>query len=111
MTDKTKKIYKALVEGAQTGLTDKALYQHVVEECHKATSKKIVKASLLALSDPDLKDSNILHAIYALAIKHRLDPSCMDDVEEPEAIKEAPKDKRTSKKPVEGQVPPLPPEG
>ena len=82
MTDKTKKIYHALLEGAQAGLTDKALYQHVVDECHKATSKKIVKASLLALSDPDLKDSNILHTIYALAIKHRLDPSSMDDVDD-----------------------------
>lgn len=105
MSDKTKKIYNALVVGAQAGLTDKALYQHVIEECHKATSKKIVKASLLALSDPDLKDSSILHAIYALAIKHRLDPSSMDDVEEPEATKEAPKkDKRSSKKAVGDQT-------
>lgn len=91
MPDKTKKIYHALVEGAQAGLTDRALYQHVVGECHKATSKKIVKASLLALSDPDLKDSNILHAIYALAIKHRLDPMSNDDVEESETVVEAPK--------------------
>ncbi|NKN37406.1 hypothetical protein HFC70_13695 [Agrobacterium sp. a22-2] len=106
MPDKTKKIYHALVEGAQAGLTDKALYQHVVEECHKATSKKIVKASLLALSDPDLNDSNILHTIYALAIKHRLDPSSMDDVDEPETVAiEAPKKgKRSTKKTVGDQV-------
>ncbi|WP_332303295.1 hypothetical protein [Rhizobium sp. GR12] len=112
MTDNTKKIYSALVEGAQAGLTDKALYQHVVEECRKAASKKIVKASLLALSDPDLKDSGILHATYALAIKHRPDLSCMNDVEEPEAAKE--RQKKTNappKKPFEGQVPPLPSEG
>lgn len=52
MSDKTKKIHHALVDGAQAGRSDKALFQHVVEECPKATSKKIVKASLLALSDP-----------------------------------------------------------
>lgn len=40
MSDKTKKIYHALVEGACAGLTDQTLYQHVVDECHKATSKK-----------------------------------------------------------------------
>lgn len=59
-----------------------------------------MKASLLALSDPDLKDSNILHTIYALAIKHRLDPSSMDDVTEPEPVEKAPpkKVKRSTEK-------------
>jgi hypothetical protein len=90
MSGKTEKIYHALVEGAQSGLSDKALYEHVLKECDKATSKRIVKASLLALSDPDLKDANILHAIYALAIKHRLDPSSMDDVAEGEVETLAP---------------------
>jgi hypothetical protein len=82
MSGKIKKIYEALIDGAQTGLTDSALYRHVLDECPKASSKKIVKASLLALSDPDLKDANILQVIYALAIKHRLDPATKEDIEE-----------------------------
>jgi hypothetical protein len=81
--DKTKKIYEALLEGAESGLTDKALYKHVVDECPKATSKKIVKASLLALSDDEVKDAQVLKVIYDLAIKHRLDPHSAEDVEEP----------------------------
>ena len=102
MTDKTKKIYHALLEGAQAGLTDKALYQHVVDECPKATSKKIVKASLLALSDDDVKDAQILRVIYDLAIKHRLDPATAEDVESHEAV-DAPTVKKTkaSKKKLE----------
>jgi hypothetical protein len=50
-----------------------------------------VKASLFALSDPDLKDGKVLNVIYALAIKHRLDPVSKDDTGEAE---EAPKLKR-----------------
>ncbi|UDL88392.1 hypothetical protein LGH82_25145 [Mesorhizobium sp. PAMC28654] len=84
MSDKAKKIYEALIGGATKGLTDDGLFRHVLEECPKATSKKIVKASLFALSDPDLKDGNILHVIYALAIKHRLDPWVPEDAEQPE---------------------------
>lgn len=76
-------------------------------ECHKATSKKIVKASLLALSDPELKDPTILHTIYALAIKHRLDPSSMDDVEEVETATKAPPTtgKHSTKKASKDQAP------
>jgi hypothetical protein len=79
MSDKLKKIYDALVEGAEQGLAGTPLYKHVVEECPKATSKKIVKASLLALTDKGLKDEHILRVIYDLAIKHRLDPATDDD--------------------------------
>ena len=99
MSDKIKKIYHALIEGAEAGLSDNALFRHVVEECPKASSKKIVKASLLALSDPDLKDANILQVVYALAIKHRLDPATKEDIEEPvEAVPEpAPDVKKKAK--------------
>ena len=82
MSDKIKKIYEALIDGAQAGLSDSALFKHVVAECPKATSKKIVKASLLALTDPEVKDANILQVVYALAIKHRLDPAHAHDAEE-----------------------------
>ena len=54
MSGKVQKIYKALVDGAQAGRVDDALFDHVLEQCPKATSKKIVKASLFALSDPHL---------------------------------------------------------
>ena len=99
MSDKFKKIYDALVDGAEDGLTGTSLYKHVVSECPKATSKKIVKASLLALTDPDMKDEKVLRVIYDLAITHRLDPSSDEDGEQ-EDTPEAPKAKvdRKSKK-------------
>ena len=73
MGGKKKHIYEALVEGARQGLDDEALYNFVLKQHPKASSEKIVHASLLALSDPLLADGTILHVIYALAIRHRLD--------------------------------------
>lgn len=48
------------MDGTEEGLTEKVLYKYVVERCPKATSKKIVKASLLALTDSDLKNEQLL---------------------------------------------------
>lgn len=90
MSGKINRIYEALIEGAETGLSGDELFKHVASHCPNASSKKIVKASLLALSDPDLKDANILQVVYALAIKHRLDPVSkgdLEDTEEPSAEK------------------------
>jgi hypothetical protein len=74
-----KKVYHALVDGATTGLSGQALFDFVQKECPKTSSKRIVRASLLALSDPDLRDGAILNTIYALAIKHRLDDISGDE--------------------------------
>jgi len=79
-----KRVYEALVDGAMEGLVGDALYDFVRKRCTKASSKKIVRASLLALSDPHLKDRNILDVIYALAIKHRLDDTTAADEQEEE---------------------------
>ncbi|GAA3099556.1 hypothetical protein GCM10010520_51240 [Rhizobium viscosum] len=79
-----KRVYEALVDGAMDGLVGDALYDFVRKRCPKASSKKIVRASLLALSDPHLKDRNILDVIYALAIKHRLDDTTVDDEQDEE---------------------------
>lgn len=79
MGDKIRKTYKALLSGAELGLSGDALYRFVTEKYPKATSKRIVKASLLALTDPDVNNENTLHAIYALAIRHRLDPGTAED--------------------------------
>jgi hypothetical protein len=90
VSGKINRIYEALIEGAETGLSGDELFKHVTSHCPNASSKKIVKASLLALSDPDLKDANILQVVYALAIKHRLDPVSkgdLEDTEEPSADK------------------------
>lgn len=70
---KVRKVYEALVEGAYQGLSDVELHDYVFEQCPKATSKRLVRAALLALSDPQVQDRNVLNVIYALAIKHRLD--------------------------------------
>ncbi len=97
MGKKLDRVYHALIEGATEGLQDDGLYQYVVEHCPKTSSKRIVKASLFALSDPDITDKNILDTIYALAIKYRLASLGVDDDahEEDEDRPEAP---RTTKK-------------
>lgn len=85
-----KRVYEALVDGAMEGLTDKALFDFVLNRCPKASSRKIVRASLLALTDPHLRDRNILDTIYALAIKHRLDPGVLDDEADEDVCDEMP---------------------
>ncbi|MEY9782884.1 hypothetical protein [Sinorhizobium fredii] len=90
MGEKRRKVYEALVDGATHGYSDKNLYDFVLKRCPKTSSKKLVRASLLALTDPDLKDRNVLATIYALAIKHRLDEVRIDeiDLEEDEDMSE-----------------------
>ncbi len=68
-----KKIYEALVDGASAGLVDAALLAYVQERCPQVNNKKLVRASLLALTDPHLADRNILQTIYSLSIKKRLE--------------------------------------
>ncbi|MFB9950967.1 hypothetical protein ACFFP0_19125 [Rhizobium puerariae] len=68
-----RKVYEALVDGATEGLSGGALFDYVTKRCPKTSSKKIVRAALLGLTDPHLRDRNILDTIYALAIKHRMD--------------------------------------
>jgi len=100
MTGKIDRIYDALIDGAEQGLVDEALYRHILSECPKASSKKIVKASLLALTDPDVRDARILHVVYALAIKHRLDPVTdldLEPTEEPVADKALVKKRKRGK--------------
>ncbi len=54
-------------------LSDKIPYEFVARKCPKTSSKKIVGAALLALTDPDVTDRHVLDTIYALAIEHRMD--------------------------------------
>ena len=94
MNDKHQKIYNALIGGAQAGLAGEKLFRLVLEKCPKTTSKKIVRASLMALSDPDVKDKKILEVVCALAIKHRLEPLTKDELK---AAKDKPKPKKAKK--------------
>lgn len=73
MGEKRNKIYAALVDGATEGHSGSDLHDFVQKRCPKTSGKKIVRASLLALTDPHLTDRNVLDVIYALAIKHRMD--------------------------------------
>ncbi|WEZ83897.1 hypothetical protein P6U16_03850 [Rhizobium sp. 32-5/1] len=79
MGDKKKRVYAALFDGAYEGLSDKALFDFVKRRVPKVTSRNIVRASLLALGDSEAKDVNVLQTIYALAIKHRLEPGVHDE--------------------------------
>jgi hypothetical protein len=99
MSDKKrKKVYDALIEGATRGLSDTSLYDFVIKKCPKTTSRRIVRASLLALSDPDVKNAQVLQVVYALAIKHRLDggpEAAPDDIEAVAEVVEEKPFKRT----------------
>ena len=79
MSDKKKRVYAALFDGAYEGLSDKALFDFVKRRVPKVTSRNIVRASLLALGDSEAKDVNVLQTIFALAIKHRLQPGIHDE--------------------------------
>ncbi|TCQ02788.1 hypothetical protein C8J34_1156 [Rhizobium sp. PP-F2F-G36] len=85
MSEKHKKIYHALVDGATDGLSGQQLYDYVAKQVPKTLSKKIVRAALLALTDPDVTDKHVLDVIYALAIRHRLDSLGIDTDDEEEA--------------------------
>lgn len=72
MGKKLDRVYHALVDGAYKGHSGEGLYQYVINACPKTSSRRIVRASLLALTDPEVKDRNVLNVIYSLAIKYRL---------------------------------------
>lgn len=72
MGKKLNKVYDALLEGATEGHRGKELYDFVQKHSPKSSSKRIVKASLFALSDPEVLDRDVLEAIYELAIAYRL---------------------------------------
>ncbi|WP_337270222.1 hypothetical protein [Oryzifoliimicrobium ureilyticus] len=73
MGQKRKKLYEAILDGATDGHSGAILYDYVKSRCPDASSRQIVRASLLALTDPLVSDRNILEVIYALAIRHRMD--------------------------------------
>ena len=84
MGDRKRKIYSTVIDGAKEGLAVDALFSYIKDKHPKASSKKIVRASFLALSDPDLRDRNILNTIYGMAIKHRLDAAHEPDLDNDE---------------------------
>jgi len=105
MGDKKKRVYAALFDGAYDGLSDKALFDFVKRRVPKVTSRNIVRASLLAFDDAEARDANVLQTIYALAIRHRLEPGVHDDEAVVEAVPEpqvepVAKAKRTRKPPT-----------
>ncbi len=64
------------------------MYDFVLKRCPKTSSKKIVRASLLALTDPGATDKIVLDTIYGLAIKHRMDEVRVTDDYDEEEVEE-----------------------
>lgn len=60
MGEKRKRVYEALVDGATEGLSGDRLFSFIRERCPKVTSKKLVRAALLALTDKDITDKIFL---------------------------------------------------
>ncbi len=79
MGKKLNRVYDALIEGAADGRTGTDLHDFVTEKCPKTSSKRLVKASLMALTDPDVRERYVLEAIYDLAIKYRLSSLGVED--------------------------------
>lgn len=79
MGKKLNRVYNALIEGAADGRTGAGLHDFVTEKCPKTSSKRLVKASLMALTDPDVRERYVLEAIYDLAIKYRLSSLGIED--------------------------------
>lgn len=79
MGKKLNRVYNALIEGASDGLVGSALHDFVIEKCSKTSSKRIVRASLMALTDPDVRERYVLEAVYDLAIKYRLSSLGVDE--------------------------------
>ncbi|WP_085044017.1 hypothetical protein [Ensifer aridi] len=77
-----KKVYEALIEGVARCRSDDELYAFVRTRCPETSSRTLVRASLLALTDPDLSDGKALCTIYALALKHRLDGVRSDEIDD-----------------------------
>ena len=69
----------ALIDGATEGMTSAQLFDQIRQLYPKTKTEKIVRAAFHALSEPTLKDRNVLDVIYALALKHRLDEPSSDD--------------------------------
>ena len=79
MGEERKKVYEALVDGATEGYRDRQLYDFVQHAVPGHPARKSSVPRCWRLSDPDLRDHNILSTIYALAIKHRRDTVRSDD--------------------------------
>ncbi|MGO4138476.1 hypothetical protein ACEQ6A_28535 [Rhizobium brockwellii] len=104
MGKKLDRVYHALIDGATEGLAGDVLYERVVEKCPKTSSKRVVKAALLALSDPELKDRNILNTIYALAIEYRLRSLGVDEEDDDDDSSAAPSITDLTKKRLEAST-------
>lgn len=95
-----RELEEALVDGATEGLTSMQLFAKVRGQYPKAKTGKIVRAAFHVLSEPTLKDRNILDVIYALALAHRLDEAPEDgsDGDDVDEVPVAPKPKPAKSK-------------
>jgi len=94
-----KQIRSALVEGATQGLASDKLYAFVRKEVPDASNRKIVHTAFLTLTEPDLKDRNILNVIYGLAIDYRLGGNAAT----PKAAASSRKERRKTAGQINGQ--------
>lgn len=72
MGETKKKIYEALVAGAERGLHSAPLYAYVANKVPKSNNKRIIRAAAKALRDPQMTDPTSLKAICSLAVERRL---------------------------------------
>lgn len=71
MGKKLTAVYEVLVEGLTGGLKDHELYDFVSRRCQGSSSKRVCRASVLAMSDPRVTDRAALERVYSIAVDHR----------------------------------------
>ncbi|WP_119940838.1 hypothetical protein [Neorhizobium sp. NCHU2750] len=72
MGRKLTNVYKVLVRGVGQGLSGHDLYDFVSQNSADFSDKRVCRAALLAISDPLIKDRDILERIYTIATNHRV---------------------------------------
>ncbi|MGJ4859708.1 hypothetical protein ACN6KF_005743 [Labrys sp. La1] len=72
MGETKKRIYEALITGAAKGLHSAPLYAYVANKVPRSDNKRVIRAALQSLRDPELTDPASLRAICSLAVERRL---------------------------------------
>lgn len=72
MGQKRENLYSIIKLGLQNGLNDEDLYQEMKRGTEKLTDRRIVRASLLGFSDPDLNTLQTIERLTSLIVQYRL---------------------------------------
>lgn len=94
MGQKRENLYSVIKLGLQNELNDEDLYQEMKRSTEKLTDRRIVRASVLGFSDPDLNTPQTIERLTSLIVKYRLQdlgavtPATVEAISLPETVDE-----------------------